>query len=229
MGTWTYQNFQDYLKLEMGNNDALSSPVNYLAVWVNAAYQQLCNSNRFWGLKRNFYFPQLETSTTSSTVASQAYVATPTTAEIVRNVFDDTNKRGLRRISWRTYMDYSDRATSTAYGDPTEWVRSGSYIYLHATPDAVNSLTIYFKMRPTALSDLADVTAIGAEWDEVLLQLATIKGHMWLHDWDKVKVLKEEWLDMVSGIIGIYDQEDKARKDNVSMDPAYTAGNDYEA
>ena len=211
MGSKTFTTFQSDLLFELGQRDDLDS---YKDDWVNAAYLKLTTQNRFWGLRQDFYFPELETvDTTQDTVDGTAYINVPTNAIIVRDVFDDDNLRRLTNISWRQYIGYTDRADTDAEGPPTEWVRSGSKIYLHPTPDDAYDVSVYYRTRPTALSDGDDTTAIGAEWDEIIVQIAAILAHMKLGEFDKAAAKKSEFLDAVSGLIGIYDQEKKSRKE----------------
>lgn len=219
MGTKIYTAFQSDLVFELGQRDDLDS---LTLGWVNAAYIKITTQNRFWGLKKSFYFPELETVDTSlSTADGTAYLTTPTTALIVRTLFNETSNMKLKNISWRKYLDYTDRDTAASEGKPTEWVRSGTKIYLHPTPDAIYNTYVYFRQRPTVLSASNTTTAIGVEWDEIILQTAVIMAHMKLGEFDKAKAKKEEWLDAVSGLIGIYDQELFDRKEVRSLSYAY--------
>jgi hypothetical protein len=186
----------------------LTGTTNYIGIWVNQALRDLTTKNRYMGLRKNFVFPQLETSTDDTTVDGQTYIDVPSDALIVRHLYDTTNNKKLSRIRWYDYVDYTDRETTTAEGKPTEWVRSSNKLYLHPTPDDAYVIDIFYKKLHPELSADADVTLIGDEWDDVLVQLAVIKGQMWMNDWDKVKALKEVWLEDVSGMLGIYDQEE---------------------
>jgi hypothetical protein len=132
MGTKTFSEFKDDLKFGLGQRDDLAS---YLGGWVNTAYRTLTTGNRFWQIKRNFRFPELEASDTATTVAGTAYVSTPSGAMVVQRVHDTTNDVKLNKIGWGTYVGYTGRASSTSRGKPSEWARRGDYIYVHPTPD----------------------------------------------------------------------------------------------
>ncbi len=219
MGTKTFTEFSADLTFALGNRSDLAA---YVGPWINSAYMTLATGNRVWGLKKNFYFPELGTSSTAVTVAGTATVATPTDALIVRHVWDTTNDIKLDRIAWSTYVEYTGRATSTSRGAPIEYIRQGVYIYLHPTPDAVYTMTIYYRKRPAVLTGSA-TTVIGAEWDEPLLKLATAQSWLRLQAVDKYKCWREEFLSDVSGLIGIYDQEESDEHGYLRPDPAYVS------
>lgn len=211
MGTWTYTNFRDFLRLQFGQRTDIETPTDYYGIWVNTAYKRLVTRNRFWGLRQDFYFPQLEVSdATQSTTAGTAYVNVPSDALIIRGVWDSTNDRILDNISWQEYISYTGRTTTSSRSKPTEWVRQGTYIYLYPTPDATYSLTIYYRKVPASLSASAEVTLIGTEWDEAILLLARIIGLQWMNEMDKVTTLKTEFKEVVSEIMGIYSEEQRA-------------------
>jgi hypothetical protein len=226
MGTLSFETMQNYALFQLGGptRTELLSPTNYVARWVNDAYRDLTTKNRYMGLRKNFVFPTLEVSTTDTTVDGQGYVSTPTDCLIVRHVFDTTNTKKLERINWFTHVSYTDRATAASEGKPTEWVRSAGNIYLHPTPDDAYDLEIFYKKIPSSMSASADVTLIGDEWDNIIVQLAVIKGHIWMNDWEKVKSLKEVWLEDVSAMLGLYDNEERDMRPQVKGDSSY---NDY--
>jgi hypothetical protein len=220
MGVWTFTEFQTYLKLRLGGNDKFETPTNYLAIWVNAAYRDLVYGDLFIPLKKRVYFPELQTSATVATVDGTAYIAVPTDCLTITEVFDETNNKRLDWVPFRQYLAYTDRDTAASEGKPTEWVRSGSNIYLHPTPGSAYSLYVYYKKRAAVLSG-SEVTAIGSEWDNVLLELATETAHRWLNDPEKAKLAKERAAEMAAAVISTYDHEDLARRERVRPDPAY--------
>ncbi len=46
-----------------------------------------------------------------------------------------------------------------------------------------------------------------------------------MNDWEKVKSLKEIWLEDVSAMLGIYDQEEKDMRSNIKGNTSY---NDFD-
>jgi hypothetical protein len=227
-GEVTFEEFKEYVKFRMGQRTDLESvnSDNLYGIWTNLAYRQLTTRNRFWGLKKSFYFPQLETRATKTTTDGTAYVAAPDDVLHIRSVYDNTNTRKLHKISWNTYMNYTDREDTDKEGEPSEWVRqadsSGTdQIYLYPTPDTSSeNIYVYYRKVPAELTGTS-TTVIGSEWDDAIIELATYKGYLWLQEYDKAKVCKEEFLEIVSSVIGIYDQEDEDRKDHAHMDEGY--------
>jgi len=230
VGDIGFNTFKEYVQFRMGRlaqgtadglTTAGSSDLNMYGIWVNQAYRQICTNEHLSGLPRRVYIPALETSTTATTTDGTAYVSVPSDCLLIRSVYDTTNNVKLAQIPWRVYISYTDRATTSAEGDATEWCRSGARIYLHPTPQTTgDTMTIYYKKLVATLSG-TDTTAIPAEWDEPIVQLATIKGHMWTGDFDKIKPLREEFVESVSGILDIYAQEAVDRDANFAPDSSY--------
>jgi len=215
MGDLGLDGLISYLKLQFGNNSDLDSGTNYYGIWVNLAYKRLTTKNRFWGLKQDFYFPELETfDATQSTTAGTAYVNVPSSALIVRGVWNSTSDMVLDQIIWREYIDHTGRATTAARNKPTEWTRQGGYLYLYPTPDDTYALTIYYRKRVTSLTGTG-VTLLGAEWDEPILMLARIIGLQWMNEHEKAAQLKKDWTEMVGELIGIYSEESRASKSDI--------------
>ena len=210
-GTYKFTEFTAYLKLMFGNNDTLREPIDYYGVWINTAYHRLTTRNRLWGLKKSFEFPELETvNTATTTTDGTQYISVPTDCLHVRDLYDKTNDRYLVNIPYREYLKYLDRFDTSAEGEPIEWVRAGTRLYLHPTPDTTGeTIYIYYRKIPTALSGVL-TTAIGPEWDEIILQQAFIIGKEWLGEYDKATALKKDLAESIAGLIGIYDLEEMA-------------------
>ena len=224
MGNTDFSAMTEQLKFRAGNNAALdsagASSLNYYQIWLNQAYRQLCSQEYVLGLKKRLYFPQLFTSTTAATVDGQAYVSVPTGCLYITEVFDTTNGKKLKHITWKQYIEYTDRTTAASEGDPTEWTRSGGRIYVHPTADAAMTLTIYYKKLPTDLSGTL-TTVIGAEWDDAIIELAAYKMFSWLHEYEKSKVVKESFLEMAAGLADCYHNENKDRDESFGPSTSY--------
>jgi len=67
-------------------------------------------------------------------------------------------------------------------------------------------------------------TVIGEEWDEAILSLAAYIGFSWTHEYEKAEKRKDEFIGLVSGLIGLYDKEEKGAEDILHADPL---GKDY--
>ncbi len=230
MGTWDYDRLKAELKLRHGQRTDWATGTDWYGRWINNAYLTLCTRNRFWGLKRNFDFPELETRSSATTTAGTAYVSVPTDCLVIRDVFHYTDDRRLSPIGWDEYVIATGKATTASRGSPTEWVRSGAYIYLLPTPDAsTDTLYIYYRKRPTLLSSGTDVTALGAEWDEIIVRMAACQSFLQVGDQTRLKTEKEELNDSIGGLLGIYNQEKRHSDRHMSIDPAYRGGNEYQS
>ena len=217
----TFEDMKAYLKMQFGEDTNLENVdgKNMYGVWINIAYKGLTTRHRFWGLKRNFKFPQLSTvSTVQSTADGDAYIYVTDGAVTVDNVYDITNSRDLDRITPARYFAYTDRSDTSSEGEPTEYTRSGIYLYLHPTPDAVYEIEILYRKIPTALTG-TETTEIGEEWDNAILTLAAFTGFSWKHEYDKADKRKDEFMEIISGLIGIYDSEEKDANDTLHADP----------
>jgi len=225
MGALGFDDFKEFLKFRAGNRADWSaggdSSLNYFGIWTNSAYRQLCTQDGILGLKKKLYFPQLMTNTTKTTTDGTAYVSAPTGVLYITEVFDTTHGLKLDKISWKEYIEYTDRTTTASEGDPTEWVRYGTSIYLHPTPQTTgDTMTVYYKKLVADLSG-TQTTDIGAEWDDVIVELATHKMFTWMHEQVEAKISKEAFLEMAVGLAGLYDLEDRDLDKSLGPSMAY--------
>ena len=232
MGSTTFSDMCAMVQFRHGNRKDLlpydadtnlsgnEAGIDYYQTWVNQAYNQVCSADYLFGVAKKVIIPELETTESTVTVASQPYITEPSGASIVRHVFNDTDKRRIYNIPWALYMNYTDRATTGAYGSPTEWTRANGKIYFHPTPLSAYSITLFYKYIPPALSG-DTTTAIGQEWDEPIVLIATWKGHQWLAEYDKAQQVKAEIIDLLTAIIPPVHQEERDRREWLRVDPAY--------
>lgn len=224
MGALGFDSLKAILKLRLGQRTQLDNigGVDYHGVLINQAYKQLTSSHRLPILEKSFYFPQMHvvTDPVLATVDGQAYVNAPSDTLRVRHVFDKTNKVKLdwMPVSW--YVSQTDRADTTAEGPPTKWTRDGDRIYLYPTPGAVYSIEVWYRKVAASL-DAAQTTLIGAEWDPAIIALASYKGHIWLGEYDRAKPDKEEYIDIVTGLINVYSREESDRNEGFAVDDQY--------
>jgi len=222
MGIRQFSDFKAELKVGVGKQSIDSiDGVDYSGKWINSAYMTLATQNRMWGLKKNFTFPELETHQTAVTEDGSETVNAPSNCIIARHVWDSTNDYKLTGISFEDYITYTGRDTAASEGKPTEWVRNGDYIYLHPTPDDEYTLYIYYRKRPAYLVADDDTTDIGAEWDEPILTLAKSIALERLQQYEASKKVRENFIDMVRGVVGIYDQESFDRQGFRKVDTSY--------
>jgi len=222
---------KEYCRFQFGNNTAFesvgTSATNYYGLWVNRAYNHLTTQDRFLGVRRDFFFPQLETYSAPSTSDGVKYVETPSDALVIRQVYDSTNNRLLRNISQSEYLSYTDRSTTTAEGEPTEWVRNGAYINFHPTPDATYALEVHYRKIPAAMTSDSATTEIGDEWDDVIVQMAVYYGKLWTSDYEGAKVVAADVNDRIASLVSVYGKEERARHKYLHLDETYKDGFGY--
>ena len=218
MGTYTFAGFKEYLKFRMGQRadlETVNTTTNLYEIWINAAYKELTQMDKFWGLKIDFDFPELETNCGGTdTSDGVAYIAVPSDLYATSSLWDSTSDCWLNPIGWRSYTKKKNRANTDAEDRPKRWVRRGSYFYLYPTPDATYTMYIYYRQRVTSLTGTG-VTAIGPEWDEAILELAAYKGHRWLKEYQFAEDAKNAFMDIVSGVVGTTKFEQIGRKARV--------------
>lgn len=225
MGALGFDVLKELVQFRLGNRADLTaagtSSLNYYGIWVNSSYRQLCTQDKILGLNKKLLFPKLHTSTTNTTTDGTAYVTEPSDVLYITEVYDTTNNRKLDNISWKKYIGYTDRTTTTSEGEPTEWAHSYGRIYLHPTPDTTGeTLTVYYKKLVADLSG-TDTTDIGAEWDDVIVELATYKAFVWTGEYDKAKFCRDAFLEMAGGLADLARIEGEDSDINIGPSMAY--------
>lgn len=230
MGSWGFDDFKKYLKFKLGQRDDLEAAgddaENLYGIWTNLAYRHLTTNRKFFGRQYNISFPERGTSTTDTTVDGQAYIDVPAGTLYVEDLYDETNNRWLEPIHHRKYVKYTDRDTASAEGEPTEWVRRGSYLYLHSTPDDTYTIRIYTQQIFDDLTG-SGTTEIGKEWDEIILQLALVKALKWTKDYQEYEVEKKELFDLLDGMLGVYGKEELGKNEYMHLPWSYLNRSGY--
>lgn len=221
MGAKSFSTFKTDLVLETGARTDFTTTLQ--GQYINSALTDFTTRDTFWGLRVpfKFMFPELNTSTTVSTVEDRAWITAPTDKLITYTIHDNSNDKKLKNINWRDYIRRAGRGDTDEAGSPTHWATYGSSYYLYPTPDDSYVMEIYYRKRQAELSGSADVTAIGAEWDEVILKLAVIQTLMRFKDYEKAEIEKKEWLDVVASRVRLYSQEMGDRGDYMKPDQNY--------
>jgi len=232
MGIKTFTTFQSDLVLALSNrNDTDIS--SRKAGWINTAYITLASKNKIPGTTRKFSLPDLETDTgveedNQVTADGTKYILAPANCLYIQNVEDTTNDVRLTRKAWKDYINTTGRNDSDSRGEPTEYCRRGvnsdkkKYVYLLPTPDSVYGMTIYYRKYPNILVNDTDTTVIGAEWDEIILQIAIAQSLARLKLYEESKQEGEILSDMLKDIVGIYDNEDFDTDDEIQPESSIT-------
>jgi len=222
LGNKTFAELQAELKTEMGEWSPSDEKYDE---WINTAYLTLTTMVYYIdrnGRRRRVYFPELG-DVSSETVDSDSenpYVSIPENAYIIETVHDYTNDVKLARLTdWRAYISKTGRFSST--GPATHYIRRGTYIYLHPTPDDDDVYYIYYRRRPEKLDGSTSKTIIGAEWDYPIVKLAKLQSLLRLKDYESYKFEKEEYQELMMERIGAYDDENLDRTDTAPPDSSY--------
>ena len=221
MGSKAYSTFQDDLKFELGNNTAVT---DYVGNWINEAYMTL--TTMMWardatGKNRRVYFPELGDVSPKTTSTGVEYVEMPDDLYVFEGAWDATNDKKLVSVDWRAYVTETGRSATSSRGEPDKCVRRGTRLYIYPTPDDSYQVNIYYRKRPTALSAVTDVTAIGAEWDYPILKLAVLQSLLRLNDYESYAIEKKAYDELVSAVVGVYDEEAYDKQDAWEPDFAY--------
>ncbi len=218
MGDIQFSEYKNRLQFRFGQMSELTSvnSENLFGIWINTAYRELCSRNKLWEVNYKFDFPELKTADTSQdTVDGTQYISVPTGCLYVIGVEDTENDRYLTWKPWSWFMDKRGRADTAQEGQPKFWCRYGAYIYLNPTPDGAYDTAIWYVARTTDMAADDDTTEIGAEWDDVVLEMATYKGLRWLGQWDEAKECKAAVVDLIKGLAGIYEREKLSYNDRI--------------
>lgn len=223
MGTFTYSNFQTYLKFELGERTDLDS---YLPIWTNQSYLNFC-SRKSVGAK-DLFLPKLDVIDESkSTVDGQQWVIEPTDALFIHTVWDESNDNKLDYLAPDKYWNKTGRKDTSSEGKPNTWTPYGSKLYLYPTPDDAYELEIPYRKRPALLSATSDTTVIGAEWDEVILKLAVIIALRKLRMYKRADDEEKEWILTVRDMIGMRDRQRRDSKEYMKPSYSYLEGYKY--
>jgi hypothetical protein len=221
MGDRTYSDFKTDVLFELGNRNDTDISATWLGRVVNDAYIELACSRELYGAKGRVYFPELEQGDTSQTVntTDTNTLTIPYNAMVIRHVRDDTSDYVLKRVSqtemWKKWGN-------SGTGAPKYWYRDDTVIRIQPDADDTYSMRILFKARPDALSDNTDTTAIGSEWDEIILQLAVIKAHYRLREFPEANAKVPIVQQMIRNIAGIYNEEQRANDDRILPSSTFT-------
>jgi hypothetical protein len=98
-----------------------------------------------------------------------------------------------------------------------EWVRRGSNIYVHPTPDDAYTLNIYNWPLVAELSGTTAATT-GAEWDEIILQLGLVKALRWTKDYEAMGAEAKALGALLDQMAGVYKKEELGRQPMIRAD-----------
>jgi len=219
-----------HLKWRLGNRPDLRSAtdegVDLYSEWLNDAIQELAGKHYFWQIKFNWEFPALETDDSGSsgvtTSDGVAYVTSPTDALFVEYMWDVTNDKILDWVPFTEYLDYPNRANTSAEAKPDVFTTRGGLTYVYPTPDDEYNLYHYYRKIPDRITGSTE-NPLGGEWDVITMELATQKGFHYLRDEEGKEACKLEFLRMAAEQVGIYTRQERAGNKRTVMSHQFTS------
>lgn len=133
-------------------------------VWLNLAYTDIASGIDFTELDGELVIP---------TVVGQNNYTGPVNPLIVQLVRDDTNDNLL---TWIPNSEYFRLDRSVAQASPARWTRRATEILVWPNPDAIVSLTSYFKVTPAPLVGDGAVTVLPPYTDNAMILLGIAYG-----------------------------------------------------
>lgn len=161
MGVLTFLEIRTEVDSSMGNKT--STPDPRIDTWINLAYTDVASG---------IDFPELDDELVIPTVIGQNNYAGPANALIVDLVRDDTNDNLLTWIPKNEYF----RLNRSENGPVQRWYRTGTQILVWPPPNAIVSLTAFFKLTPAVLVADGDFTILPPYMDNALIFLGTSYG-----------------------------------------------------
>lgn len=226
MGVYTYIEFQSKLVTNLGERDDIG---NQKANWINIAYLNFSTRNKFWKftVPKLFTFPELDTISEKTTADGQAYILKESNYLFAYTLWDKTNDVPITFRPYRWYIKQTGRNDADAEDKPQFWTTYGNKIYLYPTPDSAYNITVYYRKKPALLTG-TNTTAIGEEWDESILLLATAQSARRLMDWERAKQFRSEFIDTTKDLMLSQPREWQDMKNYVRPAPSYILpGRDY--
>lgn len=158
MGVLSLLQMRDEVTSSMGTRPNIL-PARY-TTWINLAYTDIASGVNF---------AELDEVDVLVTAAAQHNYPIPTNPLIIEMVRDDTNENLL---TWLPNDEYFRLDRSTTTGKPKRWTRRGVEILLWPDPDAIYSLSRYFKATPDILAVDGDITVLPGYVDNGIILLA---------------------------------------------------------
>lgn len=174
----SYTALKSEVVARLGNRTDIDGRVDR---WINHAFFEILLNPRF-----GFY--ELDASYTFGTdgVTEEYAIPNPTQVWFILDIRDMTNQRKLRRSHWNLI----DRIQQTT-GQPFRYYRFENNLILDPVADDGITLQVRYRTRPSDFAPGSTLLNLGTEWEEPVLELATIKGFTALSQPEKAGPHKE--------------------------------------
>ncbi len=177
----------------LGNRSEITAARRYL--WINNAQRELA-----------YAFPYFQNADkkSSSMVIGQAEYQLPLDCIAIYSVRDVTLKRKITRTSFRK-LDNIDALQS---GNPTHYIRFGSFLELTPVPSVANSMLLRFGKAIATLSNRSDSLTLPDPWHECVLLGAEVRGWRALRELAHMAIVKNEYLQLLRSREPEWEQEE---------------------
>ena len=197
---------RDDLRTKLGSPNIADVPEIALTRIINEAYREI-------GTK--FPFHETRCISSMSTVIGQQRYNLPTDAAVVRKVWNATTGRALRKSGISTIAGLRGTANGGPYaGSATRYIRAGRYIELVPTPNAVETIYIYYHTHVASLVEDTDRPVLPESWHPGIIQLARYK---W---WDERGDMAKATYAYQAYKLWLSDKPSEIDQEKVDMDEA---------
>ncbi|HEY6022396.1 MAG TPA: hypothetical protein VIY48_21815 [Candidatus Paceibacterota bacterium] len=151
------------LRRAIGNPSAASIPDATLDLFINAAYTDIVEKNKFHKARKLCRF---------DSVTDQDKYTLPSDVYAIIHVRDRTNEQRLIKRDAQQIFEVFGSATT---GLPRYYAHLRGWIQIFPTPNGVYSIEVLYRSSLTALSDTNPTPEIPASWHEAIPLLARHK------------------------------------------------------
>lgn len=177
----------------------------------NVSVDLLLNMS-FWDLLNRFPFRENETFVPFQTIAGQRLYALPVSFEAIRTLgistTDTLQHTDLQPMDNDEYEKvFNENVDMRAI--PERYIRDGNCIKLWPTPDKVYTLTLYYWIQLSDLTDINNNPRIPRNWHEIIVIGAVWRGWIDLNDWTRAQTVREFCENMINGIVPAESKEER--------------------
>lgn len=191
----TLAEMRNEVKLLLGNRSTSEIPNSRYDLWINLAEIEIVSAFQFFQTEKSYSF---------NLVTGVREYPLPSDCLAVYDLRDNTLKRKIYRSHYRRF----DRTDVEASGDPTHYIRFGNSIFFNFKPSSTNEIELrYCRIIDKMVND-TDVPTIPAPWHECLILGAEFRGWRALGEYDRMVVVKNEYLALVRSRQAEYEIED---------------------
>ena len=150
------------LRKRVGNPDTTDAPEVDLTENINSAYRDISSRFRFHKVRKLCVF---------STIIGTRRYGLPTDCEALLRVRNNTQGTKITKED-DSYTARQESDINEVQGTPLTYARQLDWILLDPTPDAVETIELYYKSGITDLSSDGSIPLLPIAWHEGIIKLA---------------------------------------------------------